>query len=135
MIKLSPREKELFDFLASHLAAHGFPPSYDEIRLRMGFGSKNSVGILVDILVIKGYVRRIPRRARGLELSETKYHHAPDCDCDACCRARYSAQLKLVQASKIDAPRALLLRPADNFRSIHRTVQHQHSAVLPNGAR
>lgn len=110
MSSLSPRQREVLEFLRAHVKAHGIPPSYQEIASFMGTASKSHALYVVDALVRAKLVSRplATRRARAIELVETKEHHAPDCACGPCAHARYIAQRKLVEA--IQAPIPLKLR-------------------------
>ncbi|WIM09281.1 hypothetical protein [Enhydrobacter sp.] len=66
---LTPRQAELLAFLRAYAAAHGgVMPSHDEITVALGLRSKARVSAVIDRLVERGFLRRLPRRARALEL-------------------------------------------------------------------
>jgi repressor LexA len=66
---LTPRQAELLAFLRDYAAAHGgVMPSHDEIARALGLRSKARVAAVIDRLVERGFLRRLPRRARALEL-------------------------------------------------------------------
>ena len=66
---LTPRQAELLAFLRDYATAHrGVMPSYGEICAALGLRSKGRVSVLLDRLVERGHLRRLPGRARALEL-------------------------------------------------------------------
>jgi SOS-response transcriptional repressor LexA len=68
---LTPRQAELLAFLRDYAVAHrGVMPSYSEICAALGLRSKGRVSVLLDRLVERGHLRRLPARARALELLE-----------------------------------------------------------------
>lgn len=106
---LTRREQDALGFIGTYLKAHGIAPATHEIciALRLSPGSRALVARYIDALVAKGYLRRLARRARGIELVETEQNHAANCPCSRCSRARYLAQLQLVQAIQVPLPVAL----------------------------
>jgi repressor LexA len=69
MMGLTPRQAECLRVIRERLAQSGVPPTYDEMCLQLGMASKSSVARLVDALVARGHLRRIPNHARGLALA------------------------------------------------------------------
>ncbi|ETW11080.1 LexA repressor [Roseivivax marinus] len=67
---LTVRQSEALDFISSHLNG-GRCPSFDEIRVALGLGSKGSVHRIVDALGERGHLVRLHGRARSLALPET----------------------------------------------------------------
>ena len=68
---LTPRQAELLAFLRDYAATHrGVMPCYREICAALGLNSKGRVGTMLDRLVQRGHLRRLPARARALELIE-----------------------------------------------------------------
>jgi len=68
---ITRRQAALLAFLRDFAAAHdGAAPSYQEIADGLGLNSKSRVSALVDRLVERGYLHRIPKRARGLKVVE-----------------------------------------------------------------
>jgi repressor LexA len=66
---LTSRQEEILDYLRIALERGGAPPSYREIGERFGIRSTNGVKVLLDALEKKGFIRRLPGRARALELT------------------------------------------------------------------
>ena len=65
---LARKQSELLDYLTTHLATHDVPPSFDEMRNALGLASKSGIHRLVSGLEERGYIRRLPNRARAIEI-------------------------------------------------------------------
>ena len=72
MEDLSPRQKELLEFLVASVEQRGIVPTYREIGAALGIGSTNAVSDHLKALIRKGYVERVgqPGRPRSLRLTE-----------------------------------------------------------------
>lgn len=66
----SPRQRDLLHAVQAHVEAHGWPPSYAELRAVLGLSSSNAVADLVNACVSKGLLEREPRCARALRITE-----------------------------------------------------------------
>lgn len=108
------RAAKLLEFLRTQIRAHGFAPSYQEIAVHLGLGSKSSVAPIVAELERMGKIRMVNRRPFGIELIPDADYHAPDCGCDGCAHRNYLADLRHVQAIAAEPPTAVLRR-ASNF--------------------
>ncbi|MFC1553017.1 transcriptional repressor LexA [candidate division KSB1 bacterium] len=69
-IGLTKRQKEILEFIQWKLTDQGYPPSFREVAAHFGIRSTNGVKVHYDALEKKGYIRRNPRLARGIELTE-----------------------------------------------------------------
>jgi repressor LexA len=67
---LTPRQRELFDYLRRFIAAHGYAPTIAEIQKRFGQRSAATVHQLLSALEGEGLIRRVPYASRGIELVE-----------------------------------------------------------------
>jgi repressor LexA len=56
--ELTDRQKEVFDFLRSFQAEHGWMPSLREIAVELGVSSLNGVAGHLDALERKGWIVR-----------------------------------------------------------------------------
>ncbi|HIE04845.1 MAG TPA: transcriptional repressor LexA [Candidatus Latescibacteria bacterium] len=65
---LTDRQRQVYDFIADSISCNGFPPTIREIREAFGFSSTNAVFAVLEALERKGYIRRHPSMARGIEL-------------------------------------------------------------------
>ena len=70
--ELSPRQREILDFVAAQVEQGGVVPSYREIGLALGITSTNAVSDHLKALIRKGYLERVgdPGRPRSLRLTE-----------------------------------------------------------------
>lgn len=55
---LTPRQRQVWEFIRSHSATHGYPPSLGEIAVGIGTKSANGAADHVRALERKGYLRR-----------------------------------------------------------------------------
>jgi len=65
---LTEAQLRAFNFIARYMDENGVPPSYGQIAEAMSNVSKSNVCRLVDALVERGYVTRLPNRARSLAI-------------------------------------------------------------------
>ena len=70
MIKLTPRQQEILDFIRSTLECLGAPPTRAEIANAFGFASANAAEEHLKALAKKGVVVLEPGSARGIRLVE-----------------------------------------------------------------
>jgi repressor LexA len=72
---LTAKQRELLLFIDGRLKDGGISPSFDEMREALDLKSKSGVHRLISALEERGFIRRLPNRARALEvvkLPETK---------------------------------------------------------------
>jgi repressor LexA len=72
---LTAKQRELLLFIDDRLKQDGVSPSFDEMREALDLKSKSGVHRLISALEERGFIRRLPNRARALEvvkLPETK---------------------------------------------------------------
>ncbi len=72
---LTVKQRELLIFIDDRLKESGVSPSFDEMREALDLKSKSGVHRLISALEERGFIRRLPNRARALEvvkLPETK---------------------------------------------------------------
>jgi DNA-binding MarR family transcriptional regulator len=65
---LTARQSELLQFLTKSKAQNGSMPSYREMADAMGLDSKSSINRLIIGLEQRGAIRRLPNRARAIEI-------------------------------------------------------------------
>lgn len=68
---LTAQQRQLFDFVHSEITGGRRAPSFEEIKAHLGLSSKSHVHRLVEALVERGWLIRLPNRARSLALPET----------------------------------------------------------------
>jgi repressor LexA len=65
---LTPKQKELLLFINERLQESGIPPSYDEMKVALDLRSKSGIHRLITALEERGFIKRLPHRARALEI-------------------------------------------------------------------
>ena len=65
---LTKKQHELLQFISRHLGQHGVSPSFDEMKEALGLRSKSGIHRLITGLEERGFIRRLPHRARALEV-------------------------------------------------------------------
>lgn len=65
---LTVKQRELLLFIDSRLKASGVSPSFDEMREALELKSKSGVHRLISALEERQFIRRLPNRARALEV-------------------------------------------------------------------
>lgn len=66
---LTRKQKELLVLIRDRLAADGVPPSFDEMKEALGLKSKSGIHRLITGLEERGFIKRLPHRARALEIT------------------------------------------------------------------
>ncbi len=66
--RLTERQNQVYEFLRSYIRKQGKPPTIKEVGDSLGIRSTNGVHKMLVALETKGYIRRTPHEARGLEL-------------------------------------------------------------------
>jgi repressor LexA len=65
---LTAKQRELLLFIDDRLKQDGVSPSFDEMREALDLRSKSGVHRLISALEERGFIRRLPNRARALEV-------------------------------------------------------------------
>ena len=67
---LTAKQRELLLFINQRLMATGVSPSFDEMKDALRLKSKSGIHRLVGGLEERGFIRRLPHRARALEVTK-----------------------------------------------------------------
>lgn len=65
---LTQKQKDLLLLIDRKIKAVGVPPSYDEMKDALGLASKSGIHRLITALEERGFIRRLPNKARALEV-------------------------------------------------------------------
>ena len=65
---LTRKQHELLMFIHERLKESGIPPSFDEMKDALDLRSKSGIHRLIKALEERGFIRRLPNRARALEV-------------------------------------------------------------------
>ena len=67
---MTPKQRQLYDWICAFVAAHGYSPSYVEMMGAMGLRSRAGIHRLVHGLLKRGYITHIPGHARSIQVRE-----------------------------------------------------------------
>jgi repressor LexA len=101
---LTRKQHELICFIADRLAETGVSPSFEEMKDALELKSKSGVHRLISALEERGFLRRLPNRARALEVIKMP-------------EAKAAAKKRAVPAAAPSAP-ATLPTPANDVIEI-----------------
>lgn len=65
---LTEKQKELLLYIHERMQERGVPPSFDEMKDALDLKSKSGIHRLITALVERGFIRRLPHRARAIEV-------------------------------------------------------------------
>jgi repressor LexA len=75
---LTRKQLELLKYIDRFIASADVSPSYDEMKDALGLKSKSGIHRLITNLEERGYVRRLPYRARALEIIKLPENSQPN---------------------------------------------------------
>ncbi len=65
---LTRKQQELLMYIHERMKESGIPPSFDEMKDALDLASKSGIHRLITALEERGFIRRLPNRARALEV-------------------------------------------------------------------
>ncbi len=71
MSDLTPRQRQILDFIRDQLEESGMPPTRAEIAAALGFKSANAAEEHLKALKRKGVIDLVPGTSRGIQLKDT----------------------------------------------------------------
>ena len=74
---LTRKQLELLLFINERLKEEGVPPSFEEMKMALDLQSKSGVHRLIVALEERGFLKRMPNRARALEVIKLPESHTP----------------------------------------------------------
>jgi repressor LexA len=74
---LTRKQLELLLFINERLKEEGVPPSFEEMKEALNLQSKSGVHRLIVALEERGFLKRMPNRARALEVIKLPDSHSP----------------------------------------------------------
>ena len=74
---LTRKQHQLLMFVNERLTETGIPPSFDEMKDALDLKSKSGIHRLITALEERGFIRRLPNRARALEVLKLPKESAP----------------------------------------------------------
>ena len=107
---LTAKQHELIRFIQQRLEETGVSPSFEEMKEALDLKSKSGVHRLISALEERGFIRRLPNRARALEVIRQ-----PE---DATPAARPALRVAAESAAPASAPAMRLREPANDVVDI-----------------
>src|SRR5512144_2409656 len=74
---LTRKQFELLRFIHERLKEAGVPPSFDEMKDALDLRSKSGIHRLIMALEERGFIRRLPNRARAIEVVRVPEQSVP----------------------------------------------------------
>lgn len=75
--ELTKKQKRVLLFLEEFIQQHGFPPTVREIAQQLGMAGPHSAKRFLDMLQEKGFIRRLPKSSRAIEIVHSTTPHSP----------------------------------------------------------
>ncbi len=71
---ITPKQREILEFMKSQILAKGYPPSVREICSAVNLSSTSSVHSHLEKLEMKGYIRKDPTKPRAIEIVDDAFN-------------------------------------------------------------
>jgi len=71
-IPITKRQKEVLNFVSSFIKAKGYAPTLEEIKKKLKLSAVSTAYQHIKALDGKGYIKRYPNLARGIEIRKKK---------------------------------------------------------------
>ncbi len=65
---LTRKQRDLLLYIHEHMSGDDVAPSFEEMKNALGLKSKSGIHRMITALVERGYIERLPHRARALEI-------------------------------------------------------------------
>ena len=72
--KISPKQKEILEYIKSQILERGFPPAVRDICEAVHLKSTSSVHSHLETLEKNGYIRRDPTKPRAIEILDDSFN-------------------------------------------------------------
>ncbi len=110
---LTRKQRDLLVLIHERMQTGEVAPSFDEMKDALGLKSKSGVHRLISALVERGYLERLPHRARALEVKKLPEGYKPDGADSSAAAAQTRAIASVYEDARMAAP-----APANNFAQI-----------------
>jgi repressor LexA len=119
---LTRKQHELLMFIHERMKESGIPPSFDEMKDALDLRSKSGIHRLITALEERGFIRRLPNRARALEVIKLPDSMNPSLGGR---KARFEPSVIDGTLGRVAAP------PARNAPSMPGSADAGRAAVVP----
>src|ERR1043165_5615446 len=125
---LTRKQHELLMFIHERMKEAGIPPSYDEMKEALDLKSKSGIHRLITALEERGFIRRLPNRARALEVVKLPDSMNPSLGGR---KARFEPSVIEGNLGKVAAPPSRATAPDDYVRPVAIPVMGRIAAGTP----
>ena len=128
---LTRKQHELLMFIHERMKESGIPPSFDEMKDALDLRSKSGIHRLITALEERGFIRRLPNRARALEVIKLPDSMNPSLGGR---KARFEPAVIEGNLGKVAAPPARASAPATSgeaYRAVTIPVMGRIAAGTP----
>lgn len=127
---LTRKQHELLMFIHERMKESGIPPSFDEMKDALDLRSKSGIHRLITALEERGFIRRLPNRARALEVIKLPDSMNPSLGGR---RARFEPSVIEGNLGRVAAPpaRPAAVPAADSSRAVSIPVMGRIAAGTP----
>jgi repressor LexA len=127
---LTRKQHELLMFIHERMKESGIPPSFDEMKDALDLRSKSGIHRLITALEERGFIRRLPNRARALEVIKLPDSMNPSLGGR---KARFEPNVISGSLGKVAAMPARTAPPAptDQYRAVTVPVMGRIAAGTP----
>jgi repressor LexA len=116
---LTIKQKKLLDYLKSYYRSKEFFPTFEEMKNNLNIKSKSGIYKLLSSLEDKGFIKRVPHKARALEIKDLDTNHAKQKETEIPFLGRIAAgnPIEAITGSfeQISVPNYLINNKDDNF--------------------
>ena len=105
---LTRKQKDLLLFIHERMQQGDVAPSFEEMKEALGLKSKSGIHRLISALVERGYLERLPHRARAHEVRKLPEGYAPAAN-DTTAAASVSRNIRAVQNMADEASTAEII--------------------------
>jgi repressor LexA len=125
---LTRKQQELLLFIHERMKESGIPPSFDEMKDALDLASKSGIHRLITALEERGFIRRLPNRARALEVIKLPDSYVQNL------QPRRGFSPTLIEGSLGKAPEQPKPAPANDDASVAVPVMGRIAAGVPIAA-
>jgi repressor LexA len=122
---LTRKQHELLMFIHERMKETGIPPSFDEMKDALDLRSKSGIHRLITALEERGFIRRLPNRARALEVTKLPDSMNPSLGGR---KARFEPSVIEGNLGRVSAPPA---RPAPATSNASPGAESGRAVVVP----
>jgi repressor LexA len=117
---LTRKQMDLLEFIHKRMMKDGVPPSFDEMKEALDLRSKSGIHRLITALEERGFIRRLPHRARALEILKLP---------EAVEGRKGGFVPRVIEGDKVDPPRDAM--PVEAVGAVELPVMGRIAAGVP----